>query len=377
MSQVSSKLIVSIFAILLIFTHPTIAQPKQTNSFNEIYKAYQAAEESGDKKQTLIYAQDAFELGLSRFGQNHENTIALQYNLALAQSDMHRGDLAHQNLQEVKSAYSELYGNLSLEVFEVVLEQMDNLKSFPFEIKINKEIKDIAFELIEEAETFLDETTLDENVILDARYKYARSLATIDMDLNIFRKTLNILKDTREDILEKHGDENIGAIELGFLLGKFYSAMEKDNKAIGYMQDVLNAFENTDYTHPYELGAHAQLVQLLEKKGRSEEATKHCIAIGKMTPWSTDTDPIPLYREAPKFPANMARMKKDDAVVLEFIISETGFVTESKVIESKHKEFAEVAMEALSNFRYAPKVVDNKAVASEPKRIQFDFYLDN
>ena len=336
MTHFSSKKIVTTLLILFGLAIPTITYAKEKISFNDVYRAYQSAVETGNKKQILIHAQDAFELGVERFGKGHENTIALQYNLALAQSAMRRGDLAHQNLQQVKLAYSDIHGKLSLDVFDVVLEQMDNLKSFPYKLRDNSETKDIALELIDEAEIFLDEASLNKSALLDARYKYARSLATLNMNLNIFRKTLKVLKDTREDIVANHGEDNIGAIELGFLLGKYYNVMDKKNKAIAYMEDVLDAFEDNDFTHPYELGAHAELVQLFEKKGKSEEATKHCIAIGKMTPWSTDTDPIPLYRESPQFPVKMAQMRKNDSVVIEFMISETGFVIEPKVIESKY-----------------------------------------
>ena len=154
MTHFSSKKIVTTLLILFGLAIPTITYAKEKISFNDVYRAYQSAVETGNKKQILIHAQDAFELGIERFGKGYENTIALQYNLALAQSAMRRGDLAHQNLQQVKLAYSDIHGKLSLDVFDVVLEQMDNLKSFPYKLRDNSETKDIALELIDEAEIF-------------------------------------------------------------------------------------------------------------------------------------------------------------------------------------------------------------------------------
>jgi hypothetical protein len=364
------------FIVLLGLTCSTAAQAAQPSEFNRIYQSYLSAVESGNKKQVLTLAEESFTLGEREFGGAHENVTALRYNLALAQSKMHLGDQAHEHLEMVKAAYANTHGNLSLPVFEVVLEQMHNLKKFPREFKLKRPHRAKALALIEEAETFLDDASLSVDALLDARYHYALTLATLGVDINIFRKTLNILKDTRSDIVAKHGENNISAIELGFLLGKYYHSMDKDSKAIKYMLNVLAVIgDNSQTSHPYQLAAHAQLVQLLEKKGKSEEATQHCIAIGKMTPWSTDTDPIPLYREAPSFPANMARLGKKDSVIIEFLISESGFVIEPKVLDAKHDEFAKIALKAVSNFRYAPKVVDNQTVVSEPKRIQMDFNL--
>ena len=69
-------------------------------------------------------------------------------------------------------------------------------------------------------------------------------------------------------------------------------------------------------THPFELSTHAFLIDALEKDGKSDEATKHCIAIGKMRPWDDNQEPRPLYRIEPKYPMNMAKIILDSLKAL-------------------------------------------------------------
>jgi TonB family protein len=374
-SKITNWLTICLLTTLLIWSQTTRA--KEASDFSQAYQAYLSAVESGTKSEILAHAKNAYELGQGRFGDAHEDTLALRYNLALAHSGMYEGEAANSHFAAIKAGYVELHGADSLPVLAVVLEQMNNLKQYPAKQQHSTSHKKFARQLIKEAEDLLTkQSQLTPAELLDIRYQYARTMATLDVPVNIFRKTLNILKDTHAELLDAVGKNDIRSVELGFLLGKYYHIMEKDSKAIAYMHDVLSVFdEYTEVSHPYELAAHAQLVKLLEKQGESEAATEHCIAIGKMTPWSTDTDPIPLYRELPRFPSNMARLGKEGTVVIEFRISETGFVVEPQVVSSTNDEFADVALAAVSAYRYAPKVINNEAVLSETKRIQMDFTL--
>lgn len=94
-----------------------------------------------------------------------------------------------------------------------------------------------------------------------------------------------------------------------------------------------------------------------------------------MTPWNDEIDPLPLYRTNPEYPLSMARRVKEGYVIFEFVISNSGFVNDIAVIKSSHASFEKKAKDALKNWRYAPKIDDGKAVASNKQRVRLDFTM--
>ena len=124
------------------------------------------------------------------------------------------------------------------------------------------------------------------------------------------------------------------------------------------------------------LMTHANLVEVLEKAGRSEEATKHCRAIGRLKPWDGTADYQPLYKRHPRYPAGAVRQGQEGWVLAEFGVDENGFVREPKVVASAGgTQFEKAALTAVRGFRYAPKFVDGEAVAVDGVRNTILFEL--
>jgi TonB family protein len=160
------------------------------------------------------------------------------------------------------------------------------------------------------------------------------------------------------------------------MLAKFFRAKNKTNKSIDYFEKVVTKVQQQlDTSHPYELAAHASLVELYESKGKSEDATKHCVAIGKMTPWSDDIEPTPLYRQDPNYPKSEIKRKNDGWVELGFVIDSFGFVKDIQVLETSSNSFAKEGVKALEKWRYAPKITDGQAVVSPKMRVRLDFII--
>ena len=125
-------------------------------------------------------------------------------------------------------------------------------------------------------------------------------------------------------------------VDSNFYAGKHYLWRKKYSKAIENWQANLPVFESLEgTTHPLELYTHAFLINALEKSGKSDEATKHCIAIGSMTPWDDSQKQRPLFRIRPKYPIDKARRRMSGWVKVGFTISEFGTVIGTKIIESK------------------------------------------
>lgn len=118
----------------------------------------------------------------------------------------------------------------------------------------------------------------------------------------------------------------VGSIEL----------VEKDyDEAETALLYVIQQFEALDFDHPYELAAHAKLVELYEIQGESDKSTQHCIAIGSMKPWSDTQDQTPLFRVPPKYPLSYAKKRKEGWSQVSFTVNKMGFVVNPVIIDSK------------------------------------------
>ena len=114
---------------------------------------------------------------------------------------------------------------------------------------------------------------------------------------------------------------------------------------------------------------------IFETKGKSEEATEHCLAIGRMKPWRDDIEPAPLYRVNPKYPVNYARKSKEGSAIVAFDISPFGFVENARILESDGELFEKESLAAIKQWRYAPKFVEGEAVVAKGQKVRLDFRL--
>ena len=96
-----------------------------------------------------------------------------------------------------------------------------------------------------------------------------------------------------------------------------------------------------------------------------------------MKPWKSDQKPEPLYRVHPDYPRHAARMGREGWVKMSFVIDEEGFVKdiEVKTTSDKGRVFSDVAIDALSQWRYAPQFEGGKPVDSSPRLVQLDFKM--
>ena len=73
----------------------------------------------------------------------------------------------------------------------------------------------------------------------------------------------------------------------------------------------------------------------------------------------------------------MAAMgRREGYVVIEFSIDEQGFVTSPDVLEyTGSKKFIRATLDALDQWRYAPKFTDGEPVVAQNMKVQMDFKL--
>ncbi|MDP7593219.1 MAG: energy transducer TonB [Litorilituus sp.] len=165
-------------------------------------------------------------------------------------------------------------------------------------------------------------------------------------------------------------------VRANFYAGKYHLARKNYKSAIESFELNLPVFYALEGpTHPLALNTHAFLINAHENKGNSEEATKHCIAIGSMAPWNDNQEQRPLFRVEPKYPSSYARRGKSGWVKVGFTISDTGTVKNAEIIESEGGDsFKRSTLTALEKWRYAPKFENGQPIEAY-STVQLDFEM--
>jgi TonB family protein len=87
-------------------------------------------------------------------------------------------------------------------------------------------------------------------------------------------------------------------------------------------------------------------------------------------------DVVPLTRVAPQYPARALSRRLQGWVQMEFEITDTGTVTNARVVDSSDAVFDEAALTALRQWRYAPKFTDGLPIARPGVRTIIRFQLE-
>ncbi|MFS1704255.1 TonB family protein [Alteromonas sp. AMM-1] len=306
-----------------------------------------------------------------------DNHYALQYNLANALR-------LNKQLSEAENAYQLLtdysaktFGALHLKTFLARLESYDLLRSSakaPFTTstfeRAEKFYKAILNDLEDVPATPLHDAALIYYSALSPITRYGSTPLT-------FSRTDTLVEKARGLANESWGPDDVRTIHLNFLQGKLHFARGDYEQASGYLESVAERVNDALlYTHPWALKAHAMLVEAYSRMGEEDKATQHCQIIGRMTPWDDNQEPDPIYRVNPVYPRDAAIARREGYVVIEFDIDEQGFVHSPDVLEYQgSKKFIRSTLDALEQWRYAPKFTDGEPVVAQNMKVQMDFKL--
>jgi len=332
--------------------------------FNDAYQNYLNAVKTKENVQQA--AKQAYTLGKAVYGDNSDNTANLAINYAKSINGYGK-----KWIEKRFSLYQQAYtisvnnhGNKSLETVDSLVGMANFAPSAQKADYYLDQV--IAIANTENKPKFLADMKLEAATILANKFSYEK-----------YREAKNYLEEADEYYQANLPKNSVEQIKADFLMASFAEGRKRYDQAIERLNRVVKVFdENLSYDHSAELTAHSRLIGLYEKKGKSDEATKHCIAIAKMVPWKESQEQTPLYRVNPKYPKNKARFSKDGSVVMEFQVDESGFVKNPQVISSEGGvAFEKSAVEALAQWRYAPKFEHGKAVAATSK-VQLDFKVN-
>jgi TonB family protein len=88
-----------------------------------------------------------------------------------------------------------------------------------------------------------------------------------------------------------------------------------------------------------------------------------------------DRDVVPLVRIAPDYPPEAVQQRLEGHVILEFTITAEGTTKDITVAESSSPIFEEAAINAVSRWRYSPRLVDGAGVERPGTRTVIRFAL--
>ncbi len=138
---------------------------------------------------------------------------------------------------------------------------------------------------------------------------------------------------------------------------------------------LLQRFDESDET---VLMARTFHLQALEEAGRSDEATAECVAIARARSDEENAKFIPLFRVQPAYPRGAIEIGQQGHVVVSLTVTPEGRTADWKIVESSPRgKFDRAALEAVKKFRYAPRIVDGKAVAAKDVLYRFTFEVED
>ncbi|KFZ30089.1 hypothetical protein IDSA_05735 [Pseudidiomarina salinarum] len=348
---------------LLLAIIPAIADEQAKSVFEQDYTAYQQALDANlSDRELAALAEQAYLSGIEYFGADDISTAILKINyLTLLNNDAVRSERSQQLAGEILAVSRKEYGQNAPELIDALLVALSthNLEA----------TKDYYEELVTIADAHIEQQP---EHMLRAKIEAAAHLLRIGSPVS---RDLVRFADTAE---ERFGAEHELALLANFHAGRYLEARKEQNEAIKRFKKVAAADESklpsALVTAKYM--SHARLVYFLEQQGKSDEATAHCLAIAKMGYGIQDErEPTPLYRVNPRYPRLLVQRRVEGEIKVSYDIDELGFVQNAQVLESSNSGFTKTGLEALEQWRFAPRVVDGEPVATTGRTVKLQFQI--
>ncbi|WP_100642434.1 TonB family protein [Alteromonas facilis] len=347
-----------------------------SEDFSSVYNAYLEAFKQEDYTTALSLSQQALELGGKQFKENTDNYLNLRFNYAnmLQQTKQHKE--AYAEYQAVEEAFAKRDGEDAASVFPVRIERYYVATILARDDSdFAKAKRNIIKDLIRQVEE-LSAQQPDKSAFY--HYGLVSILQRSNTAFSTLRKTIGFAEQAVEIMEQSFGATDQRLVESQFYLAKLYKNAKRLDAAAQQYEAIVEVLDdNLNYSHPWALTAHANLVDIFERKGESDKATAHCVAIGRMTPWDENIlEPKPIFRTNPKYPVNYARAGREGFAKIEFDIDEYGFVINPRIMEVQGgNSFGDASVEALKQWRYAPKFINGEAQVANNRYVQMDFYI--
>ena len=332
--------------------------------FNELYT------NSAELDPIIEVGEKLYELAPKVYGEKSQNTAVITFNLASLYDE--KGG-RYQNDSESRAV--ELYKK-----YFNILDQLDTpkdenyLEQYISFIKAESNLTDLSSTIRYGNKAIKIAEEIELSPIKLANIEY--TVAMININKSNFSRAKKFFERSKDNYIKAMGEESIGVGQNLFWLAKIDAGKGRTKAAAEKFLKSIEIFDKSGAKgNDLALVSHANLVQIYENNGQSDEATKHCIAASVERPTDFDRFVTPLYRANPEYPSSAARKGKEGQVLLEFTVDEEGFTKEVKVLESSSEDFAQSGLEAASKYRYAPSIREGKIVPTEGVKVNIEYKI--
>ncbi|MBL4836674.1 MAG: TonB family protein [Kordiimonadaceae bacterium] len=327
------------------------------------HKAYSEALKAGDRGEAWKQVQLTYDLAKQFHGPTHKVTgiAALNYGRMIYDSKK-----SVKILSEALAIYEKHYGEDSVDIIDPLME----LATGKLKTKSTGSAKGLFKRALEIAEVQEGKRS---RLVGSVNQEIGEAFATTTGS----RGSLKYFE-TARDIFAKN-DTIKDKAQLGianFWIGKYYLSRRKNKPATKALLTSLNQLEAISPNSQVTLANHAFLISAYEDQGMREEATEHCLAIGRAKPFDPNQDYKPVYRTNPIYPSSANAAGKEGYAIVSLTVDEKGFVKEPKVIEWKgSRAFGREALVAANKFRYVPQFQNGEAIETSDVKYKFSFNL--
>jgi len=375
----------STLLIAVLVSLPALAdRDDDVAAFNESWLAYKEAIASGGSSAIIETAGTVVDVGRKIFDDDDERLPILLTNYGRALLAGAQPELARDVLEEALELSEQIHGADAKELI-VILEPLgDSVAEAHSPFRQLKHYKR-ALKIVEQH--FGHTSTEYAAVSLRA--------ATRSYELSQSTAGIKYLREAREVFGVVRGEESLEAGIAEYFLAKFEFSNGRHKKVIEYALGALPKLEgDSPELLDLQMYARALLVQAYEQRNMSEEATPHCVAIGRISKLRPKQEHQPLFRMLPRYPAELLMSGIEGHVDFTFTVDENGFVRDPQVITAMQtgrsprsrsvsdfdkidRSFEAAALEALERFRYAPVFVDGVATPIENVKTRVSFRIED
>ena len=342
-SLVWTKLVLASFSASLSSGQSTL----ELDEFNTAYLQY------GETKDTQPdiareAARRAYELGRELFGVDSERSAMLAINYATLIEDETQ---SQEYLDEAVEVYQRIFGFGSEAIIDPLMRLGRTLN--------DRERLTLASQYYERA-LQLSRDHLGEDSSKAGNLEL--ELASISLRVGDLDQVSARLERARS-ILSSYTDpgSQSGMTRIDLLTGEYFIVREQYRAAIEPLLASLGKFVRFPRAG-ITVRNRISLIRAYENLGEQERATEHCLAIGIAQRVSEGENLRPVYTVIPEVLRN-----KDQShpIRVEFVVDREGFVREPQIqTDIDEAELRQAVIEAIAQFRFAPRFIDGSFVES-------------
>ena len=348
------------FSLVLILLYPVATTFADLESdFRQAYRSYNQYLEADDVPLALGAAADAYRLGSKLYGRKHVTTAKLAINYSSLLNDTRDYKEAAKVLKGKLKVMEKAYGEDAHDVVSLLVE-LGRAHFDPGK-------PDRGLEYFQRASAILAN---HDNPIVTGTRNF--DIATILLKRRANMQTRPFVEAAYAAFADSLEENDVRLGLVNYHMALFATSDDRLIDSVAHLNHALTAFKtDNDQMGNLERTVRVMLVSALERSEQSELATEHCLAVGQRQEWRLPARP--LYLKPPNFSKEKVEISLDNKkekeqlagrITISFSVDENGFVRSPRVASSTALGLNEAALEAISDFRYAPRFVDGSPVAT-------------